>query len=151
MISRAMDYCLRACLFMAAHPEKSFYNVREMAQSLHVSQSYLGKILQKLVHKDFLKSITGPGGGFALARPTSEITLLDLLLAVDGMKAFDPCVLGLSSCDEAHPCPVHDTWKVCKGQMIRKFGSTSLLDASQSSWISRTTGWPFGLQEETPE
>lgn len=134
MISRALDYALRSCLYMASRSEKEFHSVKEISDALGVSQSYLGKILQKLVHKNYLKSITGPTGGFALAQPTNKITIHDLMLAIDGMKGFEMCVLGVSVCDELNPCPVHDTWKQCKDKMLKAFETTSIEEASRSPW-----------------
>jgi Rrf2 family protein len=129
---------------MATRPVDEFHNVRDLADRLMVSQSYLGKILQKLVHQGFLDSVTGPHGGFRLAINPKKITLMDLIIAIDGEKIFDPCILGLASCDDSNPCPVHFTWKKCKGVMKDEFKNTTVHDA-------RTHSWPKYLKMQNPK
>jgi Rrf2 family protein len=121
---------------MANNPDQEYFSVKELARKLDVSQSYLGKVLQRLVQARYLRSLTGPNGGFALARDPSKISMLDLIHAVDGKKPLEHCVLGLAACSDMNPCPVHHTWKGCKASLLKEFSSTSIQSALKHSWPS---------------
>ncbi|MBE7440815.1 MAG: Rrf2 family transcriptional regulator [Spirochaetales bacterium] len=134
MISRALDYALRSCLFMANRPDQEFFNVGELALQMDMSRTYLGKVLQKLVHIGYLRSMTGPTGGFALGPDTLGRSLLDFVYALDGEDALDPCLIGLSECDDKNPCPVHANWLRCKTELVAKLKSTTVADARKQAW-----------------
>ncbi len=134
MISKAMDYALRAIVYMARQKERNFFGVKELARDVKVSPSYLGKVLQGLVKKGYLKSITGPGGGFALAKSPNDITLMDLIVAVDGKRALRPCFLGRADCNDLNPCPIHDIWKESRTTLIDNCTKTSVGQVMDKSW-----------------
>lgn len=134
MISRALDYALRACLYMANRPEQEFFNVGELASHMEMSRTYLGKVLQKLVHVGYLRSLTGPTGGFALAEGTLQLTLLDIVKVLDGPDPLSPCVLGMSACNDKNPCPVHNTWLKSKADLLARMANTTLAEAGKTSW-----------------
>ena len=61
-------------------------------------------------YKGFLVSKKGPTGGFGLARSAKEITLLDIVEAIDGVSFTTNCVLGFPECSGKNPCSVHEQW-----------------------------------------
>lgn len=134
MVSKAFDYALRSLVYMSANPDQEFFGVKELAADIKVSKTYLGKILQDLVRHGFLKSITGPGGGFGLAKPAKKIKMKDILDVIDGNRLEDNCILGLGECSDSNPCPIHDTWKKHKKELIEKFKKTSIEEAGKKSW-----------------
>ncbi len=135
MISRALDYALRSLVYMASHRERQYFGVREIAESVDVSRTYLGKILQQLVKAGYLTSTTGPGGGFALAREPKDIPIFHIMEAIEeNMHLLDRCILGLAECSDQNPCPVHSTWKDCRKKLVTKFRKTTLADALKTSW-----------------
>jgi len=71
----------------------------------------LGKILQKLTQLSILNSYKGPNGGVCLAKPASEITLYDIVEAIDGLDLFEKCVVGLPSCGSETTSVLHEQWK----------------------------------------
>ena len=74
----------------------------------------------------------GPGGGFCLARPADEITLLQIIEAVDGSSRADACVVGLSRCDDTMPCPQHDLFKPIRQRLKAYLATTTLADTAAS-------------------
>lgn len=135
MISKSLDYAIRSMVFIAAHSERQYFGVREIAESIQVSRSYLSKILQTLVRAGYLESVTGPGGGFALARPPEDISLLELMEVVDGhTRIREKCIMGQAECSDDNPCPVHTTWKMCRAELLEAFRGTTLVDALKKSW-----------------
>lgn len=70
----------------------------QIASRLGVSQAHLSKVLQRLGRAGLVHSVRGPGGGFALARPAGEISLLSVYEAVEGPLSFSNCLLDQPKC-----------------------------------------------------
>jgi len=96
-LSEAANLAVHACALLAAAGDERLSHDR-MAEVLGVSESHLGKVLQKLVHEGLLKSARGAGGGFLLARKPSSITLLEIVECVNGPVAGGGCLLGRRVC-----------------------------------------------------
>ena len=73
-----------------------------------------------------MTSFRGPKGGVALAKPAAEISLLDVVQAIDGESLFTDCVLGLNNCSDDQPCPLHNQWTGIRQNIQELFESTSL-------------------------
>jgi Rrf2 family protein len=110
LFSRHCEYALQAVLFLARRGEGATTTIRELTDALHTPYFFMAKILQDLSHKGLLLSHKGSSGGFALARPSNEIALFDIIEAVDGRGLIEECVLGFPSCSPDHQCAMHDQW-----------------------------------------
>lgn len=105
MISQTADYALRAIVCMANQPE-SARTTEQIATEAHVPPGYLSKVLQTLGRANLVRSRRGLGGGFSLVRPVSEVSVLDVINAVDPIRRIAECPLG----NEGHGvrlCPLH--------------------------------------------
>ncbi len=76
-----------------------------------VPKPYLRKLLHAMGRAGLINTKRGCQGGCVLARPPEEITLLDVVEAVESRELESNCLLGLTGCSDAHPCPVHRFWK----------------------------------------
>jgi Rrf2 family protein len=83
-LTRASSYAIHALAFMAAQKHNRPIASHHIAEVRRIPERFLLKVLKPLVSARVLHSIKGPNGGYRLARPASEITLLDVLEAVDG-------------------------------------------------------------------
>jgi len=83
---------------------------RDLAGPARVPVDYLSKILRRLVEAKLLVSVKGHHGGFRLARPPSEITLAEILDAIDEGIDPDYCAFGFDRCDPKKPCPLHPVY-----------------------------------------
>lgn len=110
IFSRHCEYALQSILFLALKPKGEMTNIKELTAALEIPYHFLGKIMQDLTRKGILHSQKGPRGGFALRRKPEEITLLNVVEAIDGPGFFSSCVLGFPECSGTHPCAVHATW-----------------------------------------
>ncbi|MBN2365579.1 MAG: Rrf2 family transcriptional regulator [Calditrichaeota bacterium] len=128
MLSKTCDYGLRAALYIATHEREHFVSIRRISEKLQISFHFLTKILQILTEKGIMISFRGPNGGVKLARKAEEITLLDIILAIDGPGLFTDCALGLEKCWEGHPCPLHQEWKQIRTDLKNIFQSKTLAD-----------------------
>ncbi|MFU8860451.1 MAG: RrF2 family transcriptional regulator [Cyclonatronaceae bacterium] len=131
VLSKACTYGVLASLFVAKQSENSSYvSIREMSDELNISFHFLTKILQKLTAEGILKSHKGPRGGVLLARPANMITVLDVVVAIDGEKVFNECVLGLPGCGSQHPCPLHNYWVTVREDLREMFSAKTLAATS---------------------
>jgi Rrf2 family protein len=83
-LTRASSYALHAVVYMAAQKNDQPIASHLIAQARGIPERFLLKVLKPLVSAQVLLSIKGPNGGYRLARPANEITMLEVLEAVDG-------------------------------------------------------------------
>jgi Rrf2 family transcriptional regulator, nitric oxide-sensitive transcriptional repressor len=94
MFTQTSEYALRAVAWLAAHP-KGVHTAGEIAEGTGVRSSYLSKVLQSLARKGIVRSQRGLGGGFTLQRSPSDLTVLDVMGAVDPLPRIECCPLGI--------------------------------------------------------
>ncbi|QRR02434.1 RrF2 family transcriptional regulator [Dyadobacter sandarakinus] len=127
VFSKTCEYAIRAVLYIAHRSaDGKRIGIRDIAAGIDSPEVYLAKILQDLSRKGIISSVKGPNGGFymdsnALSRPLS-----DVVEAVDGNGLFTGCALGLKQCSEIRPCPLHDQFKVIRGQIRDLLNTTSI-------------------------
>lgn len=124
MISQTAEYALRAMVYLAQYPERSHTN-RQIARVTRVPTGYLAKVLQNLSRAGLITSRRGLGGGFALAKPASEITVYEVIQAVDPIPRITACPLKL----KAHKdklCPLHQRLDNAWELVERSFRNTTL-------------------------
>ena len=104
MLPKAAEYALRTVVCLA-HDSDQTESAQLLAEQTKVPRRYLHTVLQDLVRADLVRSRSGPGGGYALARSASEITILDVVKAVAPLERIGHCPLGLPS--HTRLCPLH--------------------------------------------
>ena len=105
MLSQTSEYALRAVVSLAARPGVSL-TVHQIAEITRVPIGYLSKVLQALRRAGLVRSQRGLRGGFVLERRPEELTLLEVVNAVDPFKRINTCPLGLPSHGE-RLCTLH--------------------------------------------
>ena len=73
-------------------------SVRELADGLRASGAHLSKVMQRLAHAGIVHSTRGPRGGYVLARPAGQVTLLEVYEAIEGAVEPARCVFGAPVC-----------------------------------------------------
>lgn len=131
LLSKSCVYGLRASLFLASNQNGEYVSIKELSKQLDISFHFLTKILQQLTAVDLLKSLKGPNGGVRLSKPGDEITLLDVVVAIDGDDLFQECVLGLPGCGREKPCPLHNIWATTRGDIREMLETNTLLDMAK--------------------
>jgi Rrf2 family protein len=143
------EYGIRALSILASRFSNEQYTLlRDILESDDLPHHFVGKIFQILVRADILRSSKGRGGGFALARAPSEITLRDIVDAIDGLGRLDRCVLGIADCSDEHPCPQHEDWKKIREQIRDMLNRTTL--AHLAAAIDRNGNGPNGHADSAP-
>ncbi len=119
MFSKTCEYGLRATIYVAQKSElKKKVGVKEIAEAIESPVAFTGKIMQKLTKNKIIQSVKGPYGGFYIEHSALKtITLSEIIVIFDGENAYSGCVLGLSSCNDTHPCPLHDEYTKIQNDM----------------------------------
>ncbi|QEG35188.1 RrF2 family transcriptional regulator [Bythopirellula goksoeyrii] len=104
MLPKTAEYALRATVWLARTPE-SAESADHLAEAIQVPRRYLHKVLQDLVKAGFVRSQSGPGGGYKLDCDPSKISILDVVNAVGTIQRIESCPLGLES--HTSLCPLH--------------------------------------------
>lgn len=128
LLSSACVYGLRASVYLAKGTETSYVSITKISEDLGISRHFLTKVLQQLTEADILESHKGPKGGVKLIEDGSNIYLLDIVAAIDGLDLFTECVLGLPGCGIEKPCPMHDKWAGTRESIREMLEETSLKD-----------------------
>lgn len=130
-LKRKGDYSVRAMISVARHYGKDFRQARQIAKEMEVPYKSLTQILARLVEKGLLVAKHGPAGGYGLARPPTDISLLDVLEASEGPATFNHCVLRDGPCDWTQSCPIHDTWSQAQVGLARALAEAKLVDLAE--------------------
>jgi len=128
MFSKACEYGIKAAIFIAINSfEGKRVSPKEVAEEINSPQAFTAKILQALARNNIVYSIKGAHGGFELDKSTiASIKLSQIVKAIDGDGIYNGCGLGLQKCDENHPCPVHDKFKLIRDELKYMLENTSL-------------------------
>ncbi|MFY7997192.1 MAG: RrF2 family transcriptional regulator [Candidatus Kapaibacteriota bacterium] len=117
LLSKSCVYGVQAAIYMASLPRNEYVSIQEIAGKLNISFHFLTKVLQNLTQAKLLMSYRGPNGGVALARQASDISLADVIEAIDGGDIFKECLFGLPGCGVADPCPAHENWTSMRSRL----------------------------------
>lgn len=98
-ITGAASLALHAMSFLAVRGDEGMISTREVAEAFKCSEDHLKKVVQRLVRAGVIKTVRGPRGGIALARPAAKITLLEIFEAMEGPLESNNCILGSPVCN----------------------------------------------------
>lgn len=123
-ISEAASIAMHTMALLAKDPENTKC-AGAIAERIQVSENHLSKVMQRLGHAGLVKSKRGPGGGFTLARPAEEITLLEIFETIDGPIETGDCPLGMPVCT-ASRCILGDMAEEITRKVKEHFEQTTL-------------------------
>lgn len=109
MFSKACEYGIRASIFVGQQSAAGRrVSLGDIAREIGSPEAFTAKVLQQLVRAQLMESRKGPAGGFELtAAQLNEVTLRQIVVAIDGGAMLSGCALGLPHCSAKHPCPMH--------------------------------------------
>ncbi|HNS06939.1 MAG TPA: Rrf2 family transcriptional regulator [Anaerolineaceae bacterium] len=123
-ITRQADYALRAMVYLSQKSD-SPTSTKEIAKAQGIPPSFLAKIISQLSLKKLIIASRGANGGVALARPASNISLLEVIEAIDGEIALNQCTVSIGNCDRAEDCPLHIIWQETQDELVTKLRNTT--------------------------
>ena len=137
-IPRKIEYALRAMIYLADVPTASRAEARSRATSRSPSITWRRSI-RDLMHRGLVHARRGPGGGYQLARPASNISFRDIIEAVEGPITLNVCTDGSSSCALQPTCRMYRVWEKGQRVLLEVFSDTSLQEISSTRM---STGFP---------
>ncbi len=143
LISRTSEYALRAVIWLVQQPALS-QTTRQIAIGTRTPPDYVSKVLQLLAKAGLVRSQRGVGGGFRLAGDPEQITVLDVINAVDRLERIHTCPLGLKA-HGANLCPLHCRLNNVVLRMEAAFAKTKLADLLNGD----TPSVPLGIRLNT--
>jgi Rrf2 family iron-sulfur cluster assembly transcriptional regulator len=127
-LTRGSDYGLRGMLYMARQPLGQICLVSQVAAAENLPETYLAKIFQDLARNRLLISHRGAKGGFSLIDHPQDISLLDIIEAVEGRIAIAPCLDAREGCERVDLCEIHPVLDSAQAQMLSVLKNTTLAD-----------------------
>lgn len=135
-LGRRADYGIRATIDLARHEGTGRRRkAREIAADMDIPATYIGQVLAELVRAELVASTAGRSGGYVLARPPEDISLLAVIRAVDDDPGSSVCVLRGGPCRWEDICAVHDPWFEAQQAMLERLDQTTfarLLDIDEA-------------------
>jgi len=132
MFSKSCEYAIKIMIFLSKKGQEGAGKVglEEIASSINSPKAFTAKILQQLVRAKLLESIPGRNGGFSTVK-NREVSLEEIVRAIDGEKLLNGCVLGFHDCSETHPCPVHYKFKGIRDYLSGILTTTSIEEVTK--------------------
>ncbi len=112
-IKKETDYAIR-CVFCLSRKAGEIVMADEIAREMRIPRSFLAKILQKLSRAGIVRSVVGAKGGHSLAKNLKNISLLDVIVVIEGPMALNSCTVKKKECDLLPNCVVHPVWVALK-------------------------------------
>ncbi|UCD39262.1 MAG: Rrf2 family transcriptional regulator [Fidelibacterota bacterium] len=112
LYSKSAEYAIQAMLYLAENEDKGLVMVSSVAEAYNIPRHFLAKLVQILTRSHLIKSYRGRNGGIKLARHAGEITILQIVNAIEGPPPEEErCVIGLDICSDDVVCPLHNQWQ----------------------------------------
>ena len=125
-----------ACL---ARCGEDWHLAKEVAECCTVPLPYLQKVLLDLRRAGLVEAKRGYQGGFRLARPPEEISLFEVIEAVEPSAHESRCFYGTSSCSKESPCSIHDFWSDLRTGVETFLRETSVATTAAADWPQQLT------------
>ena len=129
--TRRTDYAIRALLHLAQHTGERV-KANEIAEAMAIPQGFLHQVLQELQRARMVTSAPSRKGGYALARPAEEISILEIVESLEGPFANDECVLRGGPCHWDEACALHEVWASARQALSAELGSATLAAVAEA-------------------
>jgi len=119
--NQATDYAFRVIMHLADMPEGEIVNSQTIAEKQHIPVGFLQKVMRALTKGEVINSYRGIDGGFALAKPAKDISLLEIITIMEGPIDLQRCLKDNKSCSKgcAPQCTVHAALAVIRTDFIQ--------------------------------
>jgi Rrf2 family protein len=124
-ITRQADYALRAMLYLARLEPSQRAATSQIAEEQHIPPSFLAKIISQLSIAGLIHTSRGARGGVSMARSPEEITILEVVEAIDGPISLNECTHSTASCQFGESCPLRPLWCETQAELVNRLRSTT--------------------------
>ena len=131
-ITRQADYAIRAMLYLARQKEDVRSATSQIADEQQIPPSFLAKIISQLSIAGLINTSRGARGGVSLSRPADDITLLDVVEAIDGPISLNVCSHSPGVCPFGEDCPIQPIWSDAEIELVSRLKSTNFAQLVKS-------------------
>ncbi len=124
-ITRQADYAVRAMIYLTQLGPERRASTSQIAQEKQIPPSFLAKIVSQLSVAGLLQTSRGARGGVSLAKTPADISLLDVVEAIDGPILLNDCVGENSNCTFGSDCPMKPVWCDAQKELVSRLGKTT--------------------------
>lgn len=133
-VSARTEYALLALMEIAAHSADTPLQSKDIAARAGIPKPFLDQLLMDLRRSGLIRSIRGPGGGYALGRPAAEVTVRDVIEVVEGHVLHTQCGIKApdgSPCRRLALCALLEVWRRVDRSIIEVLSRTTLADLAE--------------------
>ena len=131
-LTRGTDYGIQGVLYLTTQPYERVTLLHEIAVKRGIPETYLAKIFQDLTKAGVVRSHRGAKGGFRLAHPASEISLLQVIEALQSPIALNRCLDISDACANSPTCPIHQVLARAQQQLVDTLEAAKLDQLGES-------------------
>ena len=113
------DYAVRAVVYLATKGMGEISTTAEIAEAQDIPPSFLAKVMQALNRAAIVKVHRGKSGGFSLAKDGGDITVLNVVEAVEGPVFLNRCLVKQGECTRDRVCQSHYVWKEAQAELVK--------------------------------
>ncbi len=126
LLTKAGEYAVRCMLYLAGEADCEVVSRRHVAEAMNIPAPFLAKIAQELARCGLIQIVQGSKGGYRLRKNPDEISLLDVIEAVEGEIFLNECLFRPESCGRSSYCKVHGVWQEARDGLRNTFRRTTL-------------------------
>jgi Rrf2 family iron-sulfur cluster assembly transcriptional regulator len=131
-ITRQADYAVRSMIHLAELPlNNGRVSTATISEAEAIPLPFLTKVISRLATAGLVTTSRGMGGGVSLARPPDEITLLQVVEAVDGPIVLNHCLLRSGTCEREPFCAAHDVWAEVQTHFVQELNAVTMRELAE--------------------
>lgn len=132
-LTKKVDYALLALSFLSQQEPSQIVNIREISDAYQIPTEILAKVLQKLSKKGLIQSHHAPKGGYSLEKPIREISILNVIDAIDGPVGILSCSDGQEKvCQQINNCDIRSPLEKIQGKIMWLLEEMTLEELTQA-------------------
>jgi len=131
-LTRKGEYAIRGMIYLARKASGETTQVSEIARAVDVPAAFLSKIFQDFGHLGLIRSYRGSGGGVVLSRAPEDITLREVVEAIEGPIMPNCCLAPDHQCQQDTSCQVHPVWRRVQTQVVGILESVTLRELAET-------------------
>lgn len=134
-LTRAADYAVRVLVYLAGQPAHTRASRAGLAEAAECPEQFLSKVLQSLTRAGMVVSHRGNTGGFELPAGRQEVSLLDVVEAIEGPVRLNLCLTSQEACLRRGACPAHLVWAEAQRAMLEVLRKATIRDLAHAAAV----------------
>lgn len=127
MFTTTVKYAIKACLHLASvYSEQRLIGKQELCEHTKTPISYTSKVMNLLVKAHIVDSVRGPHGGFMLKKHPRDLSVKEIVIAIEGKGLFTTCFITSNKCNSKEPCELHCSFFPIMNQLSNSLESISM-------------------------